>query len=48
MVEKLHQIKELDDRCLPIRNLPLIEQGLNSDDVNVKKEKCVQTIDKQV
>lgn len=48
MVEKLHQIEELDDRCLPIRNPSLIELGLNSDDVNVKEEKSVQTIDKQV
>ena len=48
MVEKLHKEKELDDRCLPMRISPSSELHKNSDEVDIKEEISVQTIDKQV
>ncbi len=43
MVEKLHQIHELDSRCLPIRHDRNSEKDDSSDDEN-ETEKAPQSI----
>lgn len=43
MIEKLHKIHELDDRCLPIR----LEQDVASEDEATQPASC-EIIDKQV
>jgi len=48
MVEKLHQIGELDERCLPIRPDRCLETDQDSDDDSETEEASIPVIDKQV
>ena len=50
MVERLHQEKELDDRCLPIRHSSVVEEEESSDDEgeNETEKASIPVIEKQV
>lgn len=48
MVEKLHKIGELDDRCLPIRPERSLEADQDLDEDSETDQASIPVIDKQV